>query len=57
MTCRTRATVEASSSPLPLRTRETVVLLTPARAATSAMVIGMDGAFRMAWCRNGSVGA
>src|SRR3954471_18819681 len=40
MTLRTRAAVDSSSSPLPLSTRETVVLLTLARAATSAMVIG-----------------
>src|SRR3954454_24184397 len=40
MTLRTRAAVNSSSSPLPLSTRETVVLLTLARAATSAMVIG-----------------
>src|SRR5690349_21819867 len=40
MTLRTRAAVDSSSSPLPLSTRETVVLLTLARAATSAMVMG-----------------
>jgi len=40
MTFRTRDAVSMSSSPLPLSTRETVVLLTPARAATSAIVIG-----------------
>src|SRR4051812_26620290 len=40
ITARTRAAVDSSSSPLPLSTRDTVVLLTFARAATSAMVIG-----------------
>ncbi len=40
ITLRTRAAVDSSSSPLPLSTRDTVVLLTFARAATSAMVIG-----------------
>src|ERR1700754_1594018 len=40
MPARPRAAVDSSSSPLPLRTRDTVVLLTLARAATSAMVIG-----------------
>src|SRR3954452_16787201 len=40
MTARTRTAVDSSSSPLPLSTRDTVVLLTFARAATSAMVIG-----------------
>src|SRR4051794_36836555 len=40
MTRRTRAAVASSSSPLSLSTRETVVLLTVARAATWAMVIG-----------------
>src|SRR4051812_34064883 len=40
MTRRTLAAVASSSSPRPLSTRETVVLLTPACAATSAMVMG-----------------
>src|SRR5258708_38192632 len=40
ITWRSRAAVAGSSSPFPLSTRETVVLLTPARAATSAMVMG-----------------
>src|SRR3954452_9878019 len=38
MTLRTRAAVRSSRSLLTLRTRETVVLLTPALAATSAIV-------------------
>ena len=43
MTCRTRAAVRSSRSSLALSTLETVVLLTPARAATSAMVIRTQG--------------